>query len=180
ILHKFLTYKPKNVTKFANGTLGNNTELRGLTIPDILRSIHRYNSAQAINNEDIFGPVQNDTLIIVIQVSSASFEIKKLLYICQFRFLTRFLNHRTLFFQIHTRIVYLRHLIVSLAQAKDIETTLLVFSHDFYDTEANDLVQAVDFARTLQIFYPYSIQTHPDTFPGQAKGDCPRDINYQQ
>uniref|UniRef100_A0A0A9XQL9 Alpha-1,6-mannosyl-glycoprotein 2-beta-N-acetylglucosaminyltransferase n=2 Tax=Lygus hesperus TaxID=30085 RepID=A0A0A9XQL9_LYGHE len=148
ILHKFLTSKPRNATKLLNGTLSNNTELRGLSIPEILRSIQRYNAAQVINNEDIFGPVQNDTIIIVIQV--------------------------------HTRIVYLRHLIVSLAQAKDIETTLIVFSHDFYDTEANELVQSVDFARTLQIFYPYSIQTHPDTFPGQSNGDCPRDINYQQ
>lgn len=84
------------------------------------------------------------------------------------------------FFQIHTRIVYLRHLIVSLAQARDIETTLLVFSHDVFIPECNELVQSVDFARTLQIFYPYSIQTHPNTFPGQSENDCPRDINYQQ
>ena len=68
ILHKFLTSKPRNVTKLLNGTLANNTELRGLSIPEIVRSIQRYNAAQVINNEDIFCPVQNDTIIIVIQV----------------------------------------------------------------------------------------------------------------
>ncbi|CAH1397976.1 unnamed protein product [Nezara viridula] len=149
VLHKFLTARPKNASSMYNGTIGNDSwEGRGLMTEEILRNIHRYNAAQTIINEDIFGPVQNDTIIIVIQV--------------------------------HTRIVYLRHLIVSLAQAQGIETTLIVFSHDFYDPEANELVQSVDFARVMQIFYPLSIQTHPDTFPGQSKGDCPRDINYQQ
>lgn len=77
MLHKFLTSKPRNTTKLVNGTLTNNTELRGLTIPEILKSIKRYNDAQTINNEDIFGPVQNDTIIIVIQVifSSGIFQI---------------------------------------------------------------------------------------------------------
>lgn len=149
VLHKFLTAKPKNASSMYNGSIGNDSwEGRALLPEEILRNIYRYNAAQTIINEDIFGPVQNDTIIIVIQV--------------------------------HTRIVYLRHLIVSLAQAQGIETTLIVFSHDFYDPEANELVQSVDFARVMQIFYPLSIQTHPDTFPGQSKGDCPRDINYQQ
>ncbi|XP_066909468.1 alpha-1,6-mannosyl-glycoprotein 2-beta-N-acetylglucosaminyltransferase isoform X2 [Halyomorpha halys] len=149
VLHKFLTAKPKNVSSMYNSTVGNDSwEGRSLMPEEILRNIHRYNAAQTIINEDIFGPVQNDTIIIVIQV--------------------------------HTRIVYLRHLIVSLAQAQGIDATLIVFSHDFYDPEANELVQSVDFARVMQIFYPLSIQTHPNTFPGQSKGDCPRDINYQQ
>uniref|UniRef100_T1HBK4 Alpha-1,6-mannosyl-glycoprotein 2-beta-N-acetylglucosaminyltransferase n=1 Tax=Rhodnius prolixus TaxID=13249 RepID=T1HBK4_RHOPR len=148
VLHKFLTAKPRNSSQLFNGTAGNQTEAKGLGIDEILRHIERYNQAQTVHNEDIFGPIQNDTIIIVIQI--------------------------------HTRIVYLRHLIVSLAQARDIETTLLVFSHDVFIPECNELVQSVDFARTLQIFYPYSIQTHPNTFPGQSENDCPRDINYQQ
>lgn len=53
--------------------------------------------------------------------------------------------------QVHTRITYLRHLIVSLAQAKDISKTLLIFSHDYYDEDINDLVQTIDFCKVLQV-----------------------------
>jgi len=119
-----------------------------LNISDIRRSIERYNDAQQVLNEELFGPVQNDSLIIVVQV--------------------------------HTRIIYLRHLIVSLAQARDIDTVLLVFSHDYYDEEINELVQSVDFCKVMQIFYPYSIQTHPKEFPGESPGDCPRNIKKEQ
>lgn len=55
--------------------------------------------------------------------------------------------------QVHRRIKYLRHLIVSLAQAKDISKTLLVFSHDFYDEEINDLVQTIDFCKVIQVSF---------------------------
>lgn len=34
----------------------------------------------------------------------------------------------------------------------------------------------IDFCKTMQIFYPYSIQTHPVSFPGESPEDCPRDI----
>lgn len=53
--------------------------------------------------------------------------------------------------QVHNRIDYLRHLIVSLAQAKDISKTLLIFSHDVYDEAINNLVQSIDFCRVLQV-----------------------------
>uniref|UniRef100_A0A182NCT6 Alpha-1,6-mannosyl-glycoprotein 2-beta-N-acetylglucosaminyltransferase n=1 Tax=Anopheles dirus TaxID=7168 RepID=A0A182NCT6_9DIPT len=82
--------------------------------------------------------------------------------------------------QVHKRITYLRHLIVSLAQARDISRTLLVFSHDHYDDDINDLVQSIDFCKVMQIFYPFSIQTHPSEFPGADPGDCPRDIKKEQ
>ncbi|VVC24498.1 Hypothetical protein CINCED_3A011678 [Cinara cedri] len=95
-------------------------------------------------NEDVYGPLQNDSLVIVIQV--------------------------------HTRIMYLRHTIVSLARARGIENALLIFSHDHYDEQINELIQMIDFCKTMQIFYPYSIQTHPDSFPGESPDDCPRDI----
>jgi hypothetical protein len=85
-----------------------------------------------------------------------------------------------LIFQIHDRITYLRHLIVSLAQARGISQALLVFSHDYYDEEINNLVQSVDFCKVIQIFYPYSIQTHPHEFPGEDPNDCPRDIKREQ
>ncbi|XP_050462755.1 alpha-1,6-mannosyl-glycoprotein 2-beta-N-acetylglucosaminyltransferase isoform X2 [Cataglyphis hispanica] len=82
--------------------------------------------------------------------------------------------------QVHTRLTYLRHLIVSLAQAKDIEQALLVFSHDIWHPDINYLVQSVDFCRVMQIFYPHSIQTHPHTFPGEGPNDCPRNIHKEQ
>ncbi|XP_011254972.1 alpha-1,6-mannosyl-glycoprotein 2-beta-N-acetylglucosaminyltransferase isoform X2 [Camponotus floridanus] len=82
--------------------------------------------------------------------------------------------------QVHKRITYLRHLIVSLAQAKDIEQALLVFSHDIWHPDINYLVQSVDFCRVMQIFYPHSIQTHPHTFPGEGPNDCQRNIRKEQ
>lgn len=76
--------------------------------------------------------------------------------------------------------MYLRHIIISLAQAEGIENSLLVFSHDYYDEDINDLVQNIDFCKVMQIFYPYSIQTHLNQFPGESPNDCPRNINIKE
>ncbi|XP_059050379.1 alpha-1,6-mannosyl-glycoprotein 2-beta-N-acetylglucosaminyltransferase [Achroia grisella] len=141
-LHKYLTVHPKNIS-------ANSTEKVGpKNVTDIRKAIEKYNDAQIIHNEDIFGPVQNDTIIIAVQV--------------------------------HTRLTYLRHLIVSLAQARDIDRTLLIFSHDYYDEEINNLVKSIDFTKVMQIFYPYSIQVHPHEFPGIDPKDCPRDAKFEQ
>ncbi|XP_055628922.1 alpha-1,6-mannosyl-glycoprotein 2-beta-N-acetylglucosaminyltransferase isoform X3 [Toxorhynchites rutilus septentrionalis] len=150
VFHKYLTSKTRNVTHGQNGTSAGVSEgaQRSANISEILRMIHRYNELQTILNEDIFGPLQNDSVIIVVQV--------------------------------HKRITYLRHLIVSLAQAKDISRTMLVFSHDHFDDDINDLVQSIDFCKVMQVFYPFSIQTHPNEFPGADPGDCPRDIKKEQ
>jgi len=77
--------------------------------------------------------------------------------------------------QVHNRLVYLRQLIESLRIARDIENTLLVFSHDVWDVSINRLVRSIKFARLVQIFYPFSLQTHPHSFPGESPKDCPRD-----
>ena len=82
--------------------------------------------------------------------------------------------------QVHKRITYLRHLINSLSQARDISKTLLIFSHDFYDEEINELVQSIDFCKVMQIFYPFSIQMHPNEFPGTDPKDCKRDMTKDQ
>ncbi|XP_058062152.1 alpha-1,6-mannosyl-glycoprotein 2-beta-N-acetylglucosaminyltransferase isoform X3 [Anopheles bellator] len=148
VFHKYLTGKPRNATHAQNGTHFGSDGPRAANISEILRMIHRYNELQTVLNEDIYGPLQNDSVIIVVQV--------------------------------HKRITYLRHLIVSLAQARDISRTLLVFSHDHYDDDINDLVQSIDFCKVMQIFYPFSIQTHPSEFPGADPGDCPRDIKKEQ
>ena len=46
--------------------------------------------------------------------------------------------------------------------------------------EINDLIFSVEFAKTMQIFYPYSIQTHPEEFPGDSPNDCPRNAKKDQ
>ncbi|SPP80936.1 alpha-1,6-mannosyl-glycoprotein 2-beta-N-acetylglucosaminyltransferase isoform X1 [Drosophila guanche] len=169
-LHKYLTPHSRNHSGTATtGTLGvlgaplllNSSSSGAATattisfdvyhppnISEIKRQIVKYNDMQLVLNEDTFGPLQNDSVIIVVQV--------------------------------HTRITYLRHLIVSLAQAQDITKVLLVFSHDYYDEDINDLVQQIDFCKVLQIFYPYSIQTHPHEYPGVDPNDCQRNIKKDQ
>lgn len=52
----------------AVGQNGANGGRAALNITDIRRSIERYNEAQQVLNEELFGPVQNDSLIIVVQV----------------------------------------------------------------------------------------------------------------
>jgi alpha-1,6-mannosyl-glycoprotein beta-1,2-N-acetylglucosaminyltransferase len=103
-----------------------------------------------VKNEDIFGPVENNGTLAVIVV------------------------------QVHNRIQYLRQLIISFSQAKDIDRTLIIFSHDIWDDEVNELINSVDFAKTLQIFYPCSIQTHTNAFPGESPNDCPRNAKKDQ
>lgn len=88
-------------------------------IEQMRQFIRRYNELQSILNEDIFGPLENDSVLIVVQV--------------------------------HTRINYLRHLIVSLAQARDISRSLIIFSHDYYDEDINDLIQSIDFCKVMQV-----------------------------
>uniref|UniRef100_A0A1A9VZ14 Alpha-1,6-mannosyl-glycoprotein 2-beta-N-acetylglucosaminyltransferase n=1 Tax=Glossina brevipalpis TaxID=37001 RepID=A0A1A9VZ14_9MUSC len=62
--------------------------------------------------------------------------------------------------QVHTRLTYLRYLIKSLSKARGISSVLLIFSHDYYDRNINDLVQSVDFCKVMQIFYPYPSHSH--------------------
>ncbi|CAG9828650.1 unnamed protein product [Diabrotica balteata] len=149
VLHKFLSPRPKNLSTitFANGSFSKFISTDVLNISEIKRNIAQYNRQQIVYNENIFDPLQNDSIVILVQI--------------------------------HDRITYLRHLIVSLAQAPGISQTLLIFSHDYYDEEMNNLVKSIDFCKVIQIFYPYSIQTHPYEFPGEDPGDCPRNIKKE-
>lgn len=106
-----------------NGTLSSSyvDSYRRPDIEQMQKLIQRYNELQSILNEDIFGPLENDSVLIVVQV--------------------------------HTRINYLRHLIVSLAQARDISRSLVIFSHDFYDEDINDLIQSIDFCKVMQVSF---------------------------
>ncbi|KAL7871719.1 hypothetical protein SRHO_G00067020 [Serrasalmus rhombeus] len=79
--------------------------------------------------------------------------------------------------QVHNRPEYLRLLVESLRKAKGIENVLLIFSHDFWSPEINQVVSSIDFCLVLQIFFPFSIQLYPHEFPGNDPRDCPRDIS---
>ncbi|XP_038612559.1 LOW QUALITY PROTEIN: alpha-1,6-mannosyl-glycoprotein 2-beta-N-acetylglucosaminyltransferase [Tachyglossus aculeatus] len=78
--------------------------------------------------------------------------------------------------QVHNRPEHLRLLLDSLRRARGIGHVLLIFSHDFWSREINQLVAGVDFCPVLQVFFPFSVQLYPDEFPGHDPKDCPRDL----
>ena len=49
--------------------------------------------------------------------------------------------------QVHKRIHYLRYLLESFSQAKDIGQVLLIFSHDYYDEEINKQIQSIKYCK---------------------------------
>lgn len=76
VYRKYLTAKNRNHTASGNGS-NNNTAQNGRpvqnqqpSIYEMQRNIARYNELQSVLNEDLFGPLQNDSVIIVIQVSN--------------------------------------------------------------------------------------------------------------
>ncbi|XP_067847941.1 alpha-1,6-mannosyl-glycoprotein 2-beta-N-acetylglucosaminyltransferase [Heptranchias perlo] len=79
--------------------------------------------------------------------------------------------------QVHNRPEYLQILVNSLRKAKGIENVLLIFSHDFWSPQINNIVASIDFCQVLQIFFPFSTQLYPNEFPGHDPKDCSRDIS---
>ena len=47
--------------------------------------------------------------------------------------------------QIHNRTDYLRHLVDSLRKTVDISSTLVIFSHDYYSPQLDDIIRSIDF-----------------------------------
>ncbi|XP_014668548.1 PREDICTED: alpha-1,6-mannosyl-glycoprotein 2-beta-N-acetylglucosaminyltransferase-like [Priapulus caudatus] len=82
--------------------------------------------------------------------------------------------------QVHTRANYLHYLIESLRKTAGISDVLLIFSHDYYSSDVNDVIRKVDFCQVMQIYYPYSIQLNQHRFPGEDPSDCTRDIQKSQ
>ncbi|OBS64488.1 hypothetical protein A6R68_06973 [Neotoma lepida] len=78
--------------------------------------------------------------------------------------------------QVHNRPEYLRLLLDSLRKAQGINEVLVIFSHDFWSAEINQMIAKVDFCPVLQVFFPFSIQLYPSEFPGSDPRDCPRDL----
>ncbi|KAG7259677.1 hypothetical protein CRUP_021682 [Coryphaenoides rupestris] len=82
--------------------------------------------------------------------------------------------------QVHDRPDYLRLLIRSLEATAEVQGFLLIFSHDFFSEEINSLVQQISFCKVMQIYFPFSTQLYPDSFPGPDPRDCPRDTSREQ
>lgn len=82
--------------------------------------------------------------------------------------------------QVHNRPDYLRILIKSLANAAEVHSFLLIFSHDYYSEEIIDIVRGITFCKVMQIYFPFSIQLYPSEFPGQDPSDCPRDLSKDE
>ena len=78
--------------------------------------------------------------------------------------------------QVHNRIEYLKEVIDAMSRVKYIDDSLVIFSHDFENEKINSLIEGIDFCSTMQIFYPYSIQFYPNSFPGRDPNDCPEKI----
>lgn len=55
--------------------------------------------------------------------------------------------------QVHSRIEYLKYLVDSLRNAGGIQNTLLIFSHDKWDSSINTLVRSIDFAPVSRHIY---------------------------
>ncbi|CAH0559950.1 unnamed protein product [Brassicogethes aeneus] len=89
-------------------------------------------------------------------------------------------NDYVVVIQVHNRENYLRHVIESHSRAKHIDKVLMIFSHDVYDDNINEIIANITFCKVMQIFYPFSIQIYPDDFPGDSPNDCPRDIGIQK
>ncbi|CAL8118384.1 unnamed protein product [Orchesella dallaii] len=119
--------------------------LNPVSIEEIGNKIRFLNAEQKIYNLEKYGPVNEKTCVIVIQV--------------------------------HSRVAYLNQLVTSLSRMRNVENSLIIFSHDLYLPELNEAIRKIDFARIMQIFYPHSIQLNPNRFPGPSPDDCPRDLN---
>lgn len=52
----------------------------------------------------------------------------------------------------HNRLEYLKNLIESLSAVSEINKSLLIFSHDYYDTEINNVIHSIKFARVFTFF----------------------------
>ncbi|KAK7069114.1 Alpha-1,6-mannosyl-glycoprotein 2-beta-N-acetylglucosaminyltransferase, partial [Halocaridina rubra] len=81
-------------------------------------------------------------------------------------------NTTILLVQVHNRLENLRHLVESMKNTKGINETLVILSHDYFYQAMNDYVTNITDFRVMQMFFPFSIQLHPLTFPGRDPRDC--------
>jgi len=77
--------------------------------------------------------------------------------------------------QVHSRADALQRLLHSLSNVRGIESALLVISCDMYLEEIMQIIEGVKFCQVLPIFFPFSSQLYPESFPGTDPSDCSRD-----
>ncbi|CAH8583534.1 unnamed protein product [Schistosoma haematobium] len=145
---------PKNIRFVINKSLETSGPLSHLlplsSIPNLRQYISNINKVQYVKNEDLYGQLP----------TRDNFNS------------TRSSPKHVMIIQVHNRSIELSLLIESLRRTKGIETALIIFSHDFYSDELNNLIGSIRFTRTVQIFYPHSMQLFPNTFPGTDPRDC--------
>ncbi|KAK8747086.1 hypothetical protein OTU49_016985, partial [Cherax quadricarinatus] len=81
-------------------------------------------------------------------------------------------NTTVLLVQVHKRLENLHYLVESMKQVEGINETLVIFSHDLWEPTINAFIRNITSFRVMQIFYPFSLQLHPRTFPGSDPADC--------
>ena len=118
----------KHKTKFSFSTPDTHrTNLEYEKIQKIKRNIAELNIKQEILNIDKFGNMSTVTSVITIQVHNRITYLRCVTQCCH-----------VIINQPH-----LRYLIESLSVATNIEKTLLIFSHDVWDEDINDLIRLV-------------------------------------
>ncbi|CAH1635482.1 unnamed protein product [Spodoptera littoralis] len=73
---------------------------------------------------------------------------------------------------VHSDTYYFSQLLLSLKTAIGIKDTFIIFSHDYFSESINALIRDIKFAKYIQIFFPYSIQLHPNVYPGTDGQHC--------
>ena len=112
-------------------------EAEELGTEEILRHIYEANYNQVVMNDGAFPPVNNNTVVIVVQVHN---RITYLRYPVTLVTLVTLVTPVTLL-NLVTQHLHHRQLVASLKLARGIQDTLLVFSHDVWDPEINALVR---------------------------------------
>ena len=82
--------------------------------------------------------------------------------------------------QVHSRAEYLQELLNSLKNVRNIDKATLIISMDKFSSEMDRLISTINFCRYMVIFFPYSMQLFPNSFPGEDPNDCSRDITKSQ
>lgn len=114
-----------------------------------------------------------------------AFKVRKIIEICNETILNQDVyedvkpNYPIIVILVDKDVTYLKYLIMSLEHVRGIQDALVIFSHAYYDVNANKLIEKIDFCRVLQIFYPYSVQAYPNVFPGFSSNDCPQFMNIR-
>lgn len=89
-------------------------------------------------------------------------------------------NSVVIIIQAHDRFEYLKNLIDSLKGAKKIEDSLLIISCSVFSVPLYKIAATIDFCPVMLIFFPFSIQLHPNSFPGVDPNDCPRNLKKEE